>query len=560
MSKFNLAATKPAVFSPITSTKNSDATTFEGGTAFARDLKSELFILAVSNLVSENTFYENGKDRDNRYVSLIRQAAIEDPEWTAHFLAWLRTEANLRSASLVGAAEYVKARLDAIEEPPPALQRVDAPGKPPTYWTSEYVNARRKEEEAGRPTNRQVIDSVLQRADEPGELLAYWTSNYGKRIPKPVKRGIADAVTRLYRERSYIKQDSAKKGYRFSDVLNLVHPSARTERQSVLFQHILDTSYGRDVEIPSQLEILHARAELLAIPVEQRRELLHSDGAAGKLRAAGMTWESVAGWLQGPLDAKVWEAIIPSMGYMALLRNLRNFDQAGVSDLVAEKVAGRLADPDQVAQSRQLPLRFLSAYNAAPSLRWAWPLEKALNHCLANIPALSGETLIMVDTSGSMDQAFSRDGSLHFWDAAVVFGLALASRANYADVVSYSGSHQGQHFPLKSGESLLAAVKRWKNDGFFFGGGTATAYNIRRHLRPGFHNRVIVLTDEQSSAQEADHVVPNNIPVYTWNLAGYQYGNTASGTRNRHTFGGLNDQSFKLISLLEAGQDASWPF
>lgn len=560
MSKFNVATVKPTVFSPITSTHTPDAATHEGGEAFARDLKSELFLLAVSNMVSENTFYENGKERDSRYAKLIHESAIEDPDWTARLLKWLRTEANLRSASLVGAAEYIKARLAVIQGPPPELQRVDAPGKPPTYWTSEYVNARRKEEEAGRPTNRQVIDSVLQRADEPGELLAYWTSNYGKRIPKPVKRGISDAVNRLYHERSYIKHDSASKGYRFADILNLIHPTARDERQSALFEHILNTSYGRDTEIPSQLETLRARAELLALPVEQRREFLNSAAAADKLNAAGMTWESVAGWLQGPMDAKAWEAIIPSMGYMALLRNLRNFDQAEVSDQVAEKVAARLADPEQVAKSRQLPLRFLSAYNAAPSLRWAWPLEKALNHCLANIPKLNGNTLIMVDTSGSMHQTFSRDGSLQFWDAATVFGLALASRATYADVVSYSSTFECKHFPLQGGESLLAALKRWKNGGFFFGGGTDTAHNIQRNLRPKFHNRVVVLTDEQSSSVSAAQVVPDHIPVYTWNLAGYRYGNSESGIRNRHTFAGLNDQAFKLISLIESGNDASWPF
>ncbi len=74
------------------------------------------------------------------------------------------------------------------------------------------------------------------------------------------------------------------------------------------------------------------------------------------------------------------------MGYMALLRNLRNFDEAGVSDAVAGRVAERLADPAQVAKSRQLPMRFLSAYRAAPSLRWAWALEQAIAHALANVP------------------------------------------------------------------------------------------------------------------------------------------------------------------------------
>lgn len=43
-----------------------------------------------------------------------------------------------------------------------------------------------------------MIASVLRRPDEPGELLAYWTATYGRAVPKPVKRGIADAVRRIY--------------------------------------------------------------------------------------------------------------------------------------------------------------------------------------------------------------------------------------------------------------------------------------------------------------------------------------------------------------------------
>jgi len=62
----------------------------------------------------------------------------------------------------------------------------------------------------------------------------------------------------------------------------------------------------------------------------------------------------------------------------------RNFDEAGVPDHVAEQVAARLADPAQVAASRQLPMRFLSAYRAAPSLRWAAALERAPAASLAS--------------------------------------------------------------------------------------------------------------------------------------------------------------------------------
>jgi hypothetical protein len=531
LSKFNTAATRVAVASPVTSETSPSGTTYEGGAGYARDTKSELFLLAVSNMVGENTFYENGSARDTRYETLVRRATLEDPEWTARLLRWLRDEGNLRSASLVGAAEFAKTRLDARQ---PGL-------------------------------SRQVIDSVLQRPDEPGEMLAYWTSRYGRAVPKPVKRGVADAVRRLYNERALLKYDTDSKGFRFGDVLDLVHPSASTPAQGALYRHALDRRHNRDNEIPNLLTVLRCREQLAAIPVAERAGRLRKPGGFGvELRDAGMTWEALAGWLQSPMDAAAWESIIPSMGLMALTRNLRNFDEAGVSPAIAKLVADRLADPEEVARSRQLPMRFLSAYRAAPSLRWSWALEQAITHSLANVPQLPGRTLILVDTSGSMNAGFSKDGTLMRWDAAAVFGIALGQRCEAVDVVSFSGGGYFGHrplskqFPLRGGESLLKSLDRWKDGGYFLNGGTDTPGALRTHFAG--HDRVVILTDEQAGEGGVDTAVPATVPMYTWNLAGYRHGHAPSGFGTRHTFGGLSDAAFRMIPLLEAGRHATWPF
>ncbi|WP_447004016.1 TROVE domain-containing protein [Saccharothrix isguenensis] len=535
MSKFNSAHVRPLVSSPVVSESVPSGLTHEGGAGYARDPRSELFLLSVANMVGEETFYETSDKRDDRYAELVRAVTIADPGWTARFLAWLRGDANMRSASLVGAAHFVKARLDAGEH----------------------------------GMSRQVVDSVLQRADEPGEFLAYWTSRHGRALPKPVKRGVGDAVRRLYDERALVKWDSEARGFRFGDVLNLVHPSPVDREQGDLFAHALDRRHGSPDPVPASLGVLRARAELTAWPAEQRRALFRQDRDAVRstLRDAGMTWESVAGWLQGPMTADVWEALVPSMGYMAQLRNLRNFDEAGVSDEVAAEVAARLADPEQVARSRQLPMRFLSAYRAAPSLRWAWALERAIAQSLANVPALGGRTLVLADTSSSMQAGFSRDGSLMRWDAAAVFGIALGLRCADADVVSFSSSQyyssdppgaRTMVFPVRPGESLLRSVDRWKADGYFLGGGTDTSGALRRHYAG--HDRVVILTDEQSDEGDVHQALPGHVPLYTWNLAGYRHGHAPSGGRDRHAFGGLTDQAFRMIPLLESGRNADWPF
>lgn len=534
MARFNTRTVRPSASSPVTST-GERSTTYEGGAGHLRDSRSELYLLAVANMVGQDTFYESSGQRDDRFTQLVRQLAVSDPEWTASMLRWLRGEGNMRTAALVGAAEFAKARLDA-----------DAPGH-----------------------SRQVVDAVLQRADEPGEMLGYWTSRYGRRLPKPVKRGVADAVQRLYSERSLLKYDTGSRGYRFGDVLELVHASPAADRpwQGDLFKHAIDRRHGRDEDVPGRLSTLVAREQLMATPVDQRRRVLveHQE----LLQRAGMTWEALAGWLQGPMDRQAWEAAIPSMGYMALLRNLRNFNEAGVSDDVAEQVARRLADPEQVARSRQLPMRFYSAYNAAPSLRWGYALEKALTASLSSVPVLPGRTLVLVDTSSSMEDTFSRDGTLMRWDAAALFGIALGQRCAAADVVSFSSSRRywgdpagalTKAFPLARGESLLRAVGRWKDGGWFLGGGTDTALALRQEYAG--HDRVLIVTDEQAGHdyQEVERSVPETVPMYTWNLAGYRVGHGPSGSGTRHTFGGLTDQAFRMVPLLEAGRDAAWPW
>ncbi|MFH9574165.1 TROVE domain-containing protein [Streptomyces sp. NPDC017454] len=534
MTRFNTRATRPAVHSPVTTT-GEETITHEGGAGYLRDAKSELFLLAVSNLVGQDTFYEKGGDRDDRYTQLLRQVAVIDPDWCTNFLRWLRSDANMRTAALVGAAEFARARLEA--------------------GVAGY--------------SRQAIDAVLQRADEPGEMLGYWTSKYGRKLPKPVKRGIADAVQRLYSERSLLKYDTDAKGYRFGDVLNLVHagPDPGKPWQGDLFKHALDRRHGHGEGIPEALATISYNAF-----VRQRV----ADGALGhlldaeNLRDAGMTWEDALSLAGSKVDkAALWEALIPSMGYMALLRNLRNFDEAGVSDAVAEQVAKRLADPEQVARSRQLPMRFYSAFNAAPSLRWGHALEKALTASLANIPQLDGRTLVLVDTSSSMHESFSRDGSLMRWDAAALFGIALGRACTHADVVSFSSARmywnqppgaKTKTFPLARGGSVLGDVKKWRDGGWFLGGGTDTAAALRQEFHR--HDRVVIVTDEQAGHDhvEVDQAIPQTTPLYTWNLAGYQAGHAPSGSGQRHTFGGLTDQAFRMVPLLEAGRDATWPW
>ncbi|MFJ6749353.1 TROVE domain-containing protein [Streptomyces sp. NPDC091266] len=544
MGRFNIRTTRSQAGSPVTTTGERTAT-HEGATGHLRTAKSELFLLAVANMVGADTFYEKGGDRDDRYTQLIRRLAVEDGAWTAGLLGWLRGPGTMRTAAIVGAAEFVKARLEKAD------------------LASEGIS--------GTVSNRAVVASVLKRPDEPGELLAYWTGRYGRRIPKPVKRGIADAIGELYTERSLLKYDTDSHAFRFGDVIELVHPSPAATWQGDLFRHAIDRRHGRGDEPPAALELLCRRAAMAGWTAEERRALLHRPDAADFLRRAGMTWEALAGWLQGPMDRAAWEAVIPSMGLMALVRNLRNFDEAGVSDAVAAQVAARLADSEQVARSRMFPFRFWAAYKHAPSLRWSHALEQALGHALSNVPRLPGRTLILVDRSPSMFPGYSfstaNRSDIPLAEQAAVFGAALAVRAEAPTLVEFG--MRSRRLDVPKGMSALRLIERFDRID-----GTDIPSAVKEHYDG--HDRVVVVTDEQTRPgwlpsnchgrwggmpeTEIDDLVPRHAPVYMWNMAGYKAGAAPSGGANRHAFGGLTDHAFSMVPLLEAGHDARWPW
>ena len=538
MAKFNTVVSKPAKGSgPIAAT--GPGVTHEGGQGYVRDVKSELFLLAVANMVGEDTFYEKAGDRDDRYRRLVRQAAVEDPAWTAGLLRWLRSDGNMRSAPVVGVAEFVKARLEAKTASIPAC---DVPGF-----------------SGDRGIERTVVDAVLQRADEPGELLAYWTSTYGRAIPKPLKRGVADAVQRLYTEHSLLKYDTASKGFRFADVIDLVHPEATAPWQGDLFKYALDRRHGRDTE-PGALAMVAANVVL-------RRQAAEAgpDGIAGvselfdpdELRRAGMTWEDVLS-LAGPHvnKARLWEAMIPSMGIMALARNLRNFDEAGVPDAAVEPVIARFTDPEQVAKSRMFPFRWLAGYENAPSLRWGHALDQALTASLANVPTLDGRTLVLIDTSASMTgRAFSARGSMTPAKAAAVFGIVLAIRSG-ADVYGFADGVFKHEVP--KGASALKEIRRFVSRTGEVGHGTQIAQSLRATWKG--HDRVFLISDMQTMDDGTSTAVPSSVALYGFNLGGYRVTAVDAGATNRIEFGGLTDATFRMVPLIEGSRRASWPW
>lgn len=561
MATFNRPTTKPRITSQVTTT--GPASTALGASGFSRSPLSDLYLLSVSNLVTVDMFHEGTDPRNERYVDLLRQAALLEQGHVTRMLPWLRQDGYMRSASILGAAEAAKVlcdqhRYDGVED---------------------------------------MIDGVLQRADEPGEFLAYWFSIAGKAWPKRyqvVKRGLKRAVSRLYTEYSYNKWDSSRRAYRFADVIDIVHPAPKDEAQSDLFRYIIDRRHGRQGTITGNLGMLRNlkgwRTDVAAHGARLSSEsfrttvgLLHPD----VIKAAGLTWEDVLSELGNKVDKKtLWEAVIPAMAPGALLKNLRNFDEVGISDAVADEVIRVLTNGERVRRAKLFPYRFLAAYRAVPSLRWGHALERGLAGSLELVPTLRGKTLILVDRSPSMFPGYMgstpNKSDITLADQAALFGAALAVKAEDATLVEFGGDTGASGWGRRAsgvgsrtirvprGASVLKVVESF--------GDPISGTDIPRAVKDNFtseYRRVVIVTDEQSQPgmlpsnmagyggmreTKIDDLVPKSVPVYMWNMAGYSSSILETGGTNRHCFGGLSDASFGLIQLLEQGKNAPWPW
>lgn len=516
MAKFNGATVSVAKGKGVIENTNVAVRTHQAGLGFKRSAKSELFLAGVSTFV-EDTFYEKADTRMARIRGLVQKVTLEDSQWIKDFVFWLRHTANMRSVSLAIALDAAKVLND-----------------------NKLIGG------------RQIVAAAMDRADEPGEAIAYWHSNYGRKIPQSVKRGIADAATKLYNERSIFKYDADGKAVRFADVIQLVHPAPSNVKQSAVFKFALDRRYNAKAEAPVELSVAKAREAVKGLSGAELRKLANNGELTEHLRKSGMTWESLSSVIDGGMDAKAWEAVIPTMGYMALLRNLRNFINANVDRRVLNSVAKKISAEEEVAKSRQLPFRFWSAYSAIGNNNvFKFAIDDALNASAKNVPSLKGKTLILVDVSGSMFWHNSSKSDVTNIDSATLFAGVLASRANNADVVWF-GSRSGK-VNFKRTDSPLEIMRKINREG----GGT----NLESAVRTWYKNdydRVIVLTDEQHNGGRVFSSVPSNVPVFVWNLGGYAA--AASNQTNVFTQGGLSDNSFSYIELIEAGVNEDWPW
>lgn len=333
-----------------------------------------------------------------------------------------------------------------------------------------------------------TIARVIKRADEMPELLSLYWRNGKTPISKQMKRGLSEAFRKFdaYQLAKYNRDRDIK----LRDVLFLTHAKPKDAEQAEVWKQLIDGT----LSAPDTWEVnLSGGAD--------KKETFTRMLAEGKL------------------------------GYMALLRNLRNMEQAGVDrKLIGDAIVARKG-----GAHRLLPFRYLSAARAVPSFEPQ--LDKALTEAINEMPTLKGTTLVLVDVSGSMNWGqISAKSDLSRMDAAACLGAIV----NGEDVRVFSFANSVVEVPARKGMSGVDAIIRSQSHG-----GTDLGGAIRK-MNTIAHDRLIVITDEQSQSR-----VPNPVAerAYLINVASYQNG---IGYRNGWThIDGFSEAVLKYIHASE---------
>ena len=432
---------------------------------------------------SAEVTHEGGPAKRINALQALRRSVCSCLLWEKEFYEDGQTIADriAEHASKVSRSELSELAVEVrkvhkLRHVPLLLLAVLASRRPNKVWTApvgtpapapdENLNGDWKEVRSASIV-KESIERTIWRADEMGEFLAIYAKLVGAKtdeikpvLPAQVKKGLAAAFRKF--DAYQLGKYNRKGAFSLKDLILLTHPKPENEDQAKMWKSVLDGT----LEAPDTWEV---------------------NLSSGKDK--GDTFTRL-------LKEK-------RLGYLALLRNLRGMVTAGVDvDLIRGAIAERRG------ADRVLPFRYIAAARACPQLEPA--IDMALCQSVEESEPLEGKTIVLVDVSMSMEAPLSDKSDMSRMDAA----CALASVIN-GDLRVFSFSSALCEVPPRRGIAGVDVVKNSQSHGGTYLGAALSQLNKEPH------DRIIVVTDEQSSDRVPDPVAKRG---YMINVASNQNG------------------------------------
>lgn len=375
-----------------------------------------------------------------------------------------------------------------------------------------------------KPYIRRTVDNVVERADDLTEILACYITMYGKPIPNGLKKALGANLKR-FNEFSLSKYNGGSKAVKFKDILKLTHVKPDNKTQEELFNKVLNDN--------------------LAIATRWETEL----------STKGNTKE-------------VWEGLIENkqLGYMAMLRNLRNILIANPGNI--QKVYDKLSNKEEVLKSKQLPFRFLSAYKEIQDMpqctnKVLEVLETALIHSIENMPELKGKTFISADVSGSMGNTISSKSKIRCSEISTLLMSLLSVKCEESITTTFDIKLYKANMPKTN---LIYSTLHTRANG----GGTDITAPIRYLIDNKIKvDRIVILSDNeinsgynqiswlnrqetcQAYVEQYKKEINPDVWVHAVDLEGY--GTQQFNGKNVNIIAGWSEKLLEFIGLAEEG-------
>jgi 60 kDa SS-A/Ro ribonucleoprotein len=244
-------------------------------------------------------------------------------------------------------------------------------------------------------------------------------------------RGLRSAIAEWYlnqpaSELAYrMLQSMGHNGWSHRDLLRLSHPKAATPVHNALFQWAVDGELGH-LATPEMLssDLRQVRAYELAKRSANEGEL------AQLIEENRLTQQMIPSkWLESAL---VWEALLPSLPYDALVRQLGKLTEVGLllpQSPATALVVARIIDRKRIANSRIHPVALLDALvtyrqESAAVASVVDALEEAFYMSIDNVEPIGQRIYLAVDTSTGASAALAmsfarREPRCNIWPAGI---------------------------------------------------------------------------------------------------------------------------------------------
>lgn len=502
MARYNVKA-KPTVV-PVAN--------HNGGKGYQYDSKSELVAMLATGL--DNKYYEKLGERETRLSNVIADVAKTDKTFVAKALVYARSVMGQRTVTHFGAVELAK------------VLAGDNLG-------SRFFSKRARKANAG---------GIIFRLDDMLEIAAcYQARNPGKQLSNAIKKGFKSALEAAD-EYELAKYQAKNRDLSLVDIVNLVHPKP-SEKMAPVFAKLM-------------------KGELKQFNTVEDKNTKAGQEVAAKVKAGEITADEAVAVLNEAKEDNFAELIeTRKIGYLALLRNLRNILKTGAKSEVISGACELLTDAKLIKQSLVFPhqidlaLEILLDEFGGKATPFIKALNTAYEIAIPNLTELfkTGRTAVVFDSSGSMSSSIrlanKNQGSEDAIAKAALIAATLAKGIG-ADVYHFADHCAQIKFnPLDTVNTLKNQFLSKQGS---VGYGTAFA-GIMRTL-DGKYDRVFVISDMQGGDM-LDNKAYANTHIYSVDICGYGTTMFKPGSKVYKIFGYSSD-IYELIKKVEIDPQA----